>query len=108
MNVSPPEKIAKHRMRPTCDSDSALGRTRCASGGLTPATELNELFTLPLGVGDCTGPPSRSLDPLTDPDDVLDGAPSEVWIFRVAGGRLAFCCWLFLDLNKNAIVKVRS
>lgn len=33
----------------------------------------------------------------------MDGAPSEVWIFLVAGGS-AVPCWFFFDLNKNAIV----
>jgi hypothetical protein len=72
-------------MELTCGSESARCRGRIGSGLPAPAIELRELLTLPLGVGDCMKPPSRSISPFRL-GDFSDPVPSEVWMFLVACG----------------------
>lgn len=67
-----------HDVQHTCGSESALFRARVNSGlFFPPVNEFNELFPLPVDVGDCIAP---SRMPLTGPlgGVAAVGPPSEV------------------------------
>lgn len=67
--------------------------------------EFSELLKLLLGVGVWDSEPSP-LTPLAM-ELPVDGAPSEVWTFRVAVGS-GWPATFFFDLNKKAIVNRKS
>ena len=86
----------------TPDSDSDLSRRRNVGAFVMEFIEVIDPFGPALGGGDCVDlSPVLSIDPLGP--DVVAGAPSEVWIFRLAGGKPDAGGAFFLLLNRNAI-----
>lgn len=75
----------------TWDSDSALWRIFTASGLVGLVAEPSELLKLLLGVGVCETAFPSVLTPFAIEGDPVDGAPSEVWTFLVAGGSAVPC-----------------